>query len=64
MPGLLEDWSHLIEHDQYYIENIKNYQNFKKDLRDLSEYIDRRNKTTNYPFESFNPKYMQCSIST
>lgn len=63
MPGLLEDWSHLIERDQYYIENMKNYQNFKKDLQDLVEYIDRRNKTANYPFESFNPKYMQCSIS-
>jgi hypothetical protein len=64
MPGLLEDWSHLIEHDQYYNENFKNYRDFKRELRALSADIDERNKRRNYPFESFNPKYMECSTST
>jgi hypothetical protein len=63
MPGLLQDWSHIIEHDQYYSENLKNYRNFKRDLRELSGKIDFLNKTRNYPFESFNPKYMRCSTS-
>jgi len=63
MPGLLEDWSHLIEHDQNYGENLKNYRNFKRELRELSAKIDSRNKTRNYPFESFNPKFMECSTS-
>jgi hypothetical protein len=63
MPGLLEDWSHLIDHDQNYSENLKNYKKFKKNLQDLSEDIDRRNEKRNYPFQSFNPKYMECSTS-
>jgi hypothetical protein len=63
MPGLLEDWSHIIEHDEYYRENLKNYRSFKRELRELSRKIDSLNKTRNYPFESFNPKYMECSTS-
>jgi hypothetical protein len=63
MPGLLEDWSHLIDHDQNYQDNLKNYKKFKRDLQDLSEDIDRRNEIRNYPFQSFNPKYMECSTS-
>jgi hypothetical protein len=63
MPGLLEDWSHLIEYGQHYLENLDNYRDFKNQLRKLSRDIDCRNKTRYYPFESFNPKYMECSTS-
>ncbi|UJR18088.1 hypothetical protein I4U23_004988 [Adineta vaga] len=63
MPGLLEDWSHLIEHDQNYQKNLKNYQEFKNDLRNLSKDIDQRNKTRKYPFQSFNPRFIECSAS-
>ncbi|CAF1271042.1 unnamed protein product [Adineta steineri] len=63
MPGLLEDWSHLIERNQYYSKNLENYETFKQDLKDLSKDIDDRNKIRNYPFQSFNPKYMECSTS-
>lgn len=63
MPGLLEDWSHLIERDQFYSDNIQNYRNFKNELRNLVDEIDRRNQTRNYPFQSFNPKFMECSTS-
>ncbi|UJR19786.1 hypothetical protein I4U23_022920 [Adineta vaga] len=63
MPGLLEDWNHLIKHNQYYEKNLKNYENFKHQLRNLSKDIDQRNKTRKYPFESFNPKYLECSAS-
>lgn len=63
MPGILEDWSHLIEHDQYYTDNLKNYEMFKQDLQELSRDIDIRNTIRKYPFQSFNPKYMECSTS-
>ena len=63
MPGLLEDWSHLIDRSQFYEKNLKNYQDFKQKLIDLSKEIGRRNKIRNYPFESFNPKFMECSTS-
>ncbi|CAF1104185.1 unnamed protein product [Didymodactylos carnosus] len=63
MPGILEDWSHLIDHDEHYHKNLKNYQDFKYQLQKLSEDIDSRNKIRNYPFESFNPKYIECSTS-
>ncbi|CAF1427665.1 unnamed protein product [Adineta ricciae] len=63
MPGLLEDWSHLIERNQYYEKNLVNYENFKNELKNLSQDIDHRNKTRKYPFESFNPKFIECSAS-
>ncbi|CAF0840551.1 unnamed protein product [Rotaria sordida] len=63
MPGLLEDWSHLIERNRYYSQNLQNYQTFKKELKELSNDIDSRNKIRKYPFQSFNPKYMECSTS-
>jgi hypothetical protein len=63
MPGILEDWGHLIQHKQYYKENFKNYQDFKNELRKLSEDIEYRNKKRRYPFQSFNPKYIECSAS-
>ncbi len=63
MPGLLEDWSHLIEHDHNYDENLKNYRNFKRELRALSQDINCHNKVRIDPFESFNLKYMKCSRS-
>lgn len=63
MPGILEDWSHLIERNRYYSENLNSYRTFKKRLQDLSENIDARNKIRKYPFQSFNPKYIECSTS-
>jgi hypothetical protein len=63
MPGILEDWTHLIQHNQYYKENFKNYQNFNSELKKLSQDIDYRNKIRKYPFQSFNPKYIECSAS-
>ena len=63
MPGILEDWSHLIEKNEFYEKNMQNYQVFKEELKNLSEKIDSRNKIRNYPFQSFNPKYIECSTS-
>jgi hypothetical protein len=64
MPGILEDWSHLIPHNQHFADNLENYQIFKQELQKLSVNIDSRNKIRNYPFQSFNPKYIDCSTST
>ena len=63
MPGLLEDWSHLIERDEFYTENLENYRKFKDDLHNLADEIDHRNEKRNYPFQSLNPKNMECSTS-
>ncbi|CAF4617124.1 unnamed protein product [Rotaria sp. Silwood1] len=63
MPGILEDWSHLIERNRYYSKNLHNYQTFKQELQELSKDIDSRNKIRKYPFQSFNPKYIECSTS-
>lgn len=63
MPNLFDNWTHLIGHDEFYLNNLHNYENFKRDLEELSQEIDSRNKIRNYPFESFNPKFMDCSTS-
>lgn len=79
MPGLMEDWSHLIprvpsdsEKDETYSsmteEDVKshldNYHLFKNQLTELIEKIDERHrKPDNFPFQSFNPSYMECSVS-
>ncbi|CAF1644988.1 unnamed protein product, partial [Adineta ricciae] len=63
MPGIMEDWSHLIEHNQDYEKNLKNYHDFKSQLRKLSKCVDERNKTRRYPFQSFNPRFIECSTS-
>ncbi|CAF1436727.1 unnamed protein product [Adineta ricciae] len=63
MPGIMEDWSHLIEHNQDYEKNLKNYQDFKSQLRKLSKRVDESNKTRRYPFQSFNPRFIECSTS-
>ena len=60
MPGLLEDWSHLIEHSE---QNLVNYRKFKAELEELSAEIDSRNRVRTFPFQSFNPRYMECSTS-
>jgi len=63
MPGLLEDWSHLIPHDNHYDKNRQNYEQFRKDLLALSHSIDQKNLERDYPFQSINPRFMECSLS-
>eukprot|EP01119_Soliformovum_irregulare_P022296 TRINITY_DN759_c0_g1_i1.p1 TRINITY_DN759_c0_g1~~TRINITY_DN759_c0_g1_i1.p1 ORF type:complete len:1432 (-),score=425.71 TRINITY_DN759_c0_g1_i1:53-4348(-) len=67
MPGILEDWSHLFDvgnpSDPIYQKNLSNYIQFKTELHKLSEEIDELNKIRRFPFQSFNPKNMETSVS-
>ncbi|CAF1412324.1 unnamed protein product [Adineta ricciae] len=79
MPGLMEDWSHLIPpmatdnqdgalqpittEDQVQ-SHLDNYHLFKHQLTELMEQIDARHHEPGvFPFESFNPGFMECSVS-
>ena len=62
MPKLLQDWSHLIK-DKAHLEI---YTQYKQELEQLSKHIDRKNGDTSlrrYPFQSFNPKHLETSVS-
>eukprot|EP01084_Bolivina_argentea_P092105 165745_1 len=62
-PLLMDDWSHLIQNDKYYTK-IKNiYDEWHKDLINLSNKIDEKNKTRIFPTQSMNPRVMECSVS-
>ena len=79
MPGLMEDWSHLIprvttdsQHDkppsniteEQVKSHLDNYYLFKQQLTELAEKIDVRHRISDtFPFESFNPRFMECSVS-
>jgi hypothetical protein len=79
MPGLTEDWSHLIPRvatdsregkppstmtEEQVKSHLDNYYLFQQQLTERSEKIDARNRMPdNFPFESFNPRFMECSVS-
>ncbi|UJR34850.1 hypothetical protein I4U23_027631 [Adineta vaga] len=79
MPGLMEDWSHLIpridsdnqinkfsliKSEQEVQSHLDNYYLFKYQLNQRSIQIDQRHQTSNtFPFQSFNPRFMECSVS-
>jgi hypothetical protein len=65
MPGILEDWSHLIPDttDSQLNRNIDLYFDFKEKLLALSEEVDKRNARTSMPCNSFNARNIQCSVS-
>ena len=68
MPGLLEDWSHLVPHNDGSLSHahLLNYRKFRLQLVLLSRHIDRLNADRNarrYPFQSFNPRFMEVSVS-
>ena len=79
MPGLMEDWSHLIprvatdsQHDEspsnmteeQVKSHLDNHYFFKQQLTERTEKIDARHRISDtFPFESFNPRFMECSVS-
>ena len=79
MPGLMEDWSHLIPRvstdnregkppstmtEEQVKSHLDNYHLFKQQLAERSERIDARHRMPDvFPFESFNPRLMECSLS-
>lgn len=80
MPGLMEDWTHLIPRsptdnrdgcplttiltDEDVKSHLDNYYLFKYQLSERAKKIDQRHKSqTAFPFQSFNPRLMECSVS-
>ena len=62
MPKVLQDWSHLIQ-DKAHLDI---YAKYKEELKQLSKDIDRKNNDKSlrrYPFENFNPKNLETSVS-
>ena len=79
MPGLMEDWSHLIPRvatdtpsgkpsvsmtEEQVRSHLDNYHLFKQQLTERTEKIDERHRRPDtFPFQSFNPSFMECSVS-
>ena len=79
MPGLMDDWAHLIprsstdshEKNPSSIKteadvksHLDNYYLFKQQLIERVDKIDQRHQNSNsFPFQSFNPRQMECSVS-
>ncbi|CAF0797658.1 unnamed protein product [Adineta steineri] len=79
MPGLMEDWSHLIPRvatdnhedklpsiitEEQVKSHLDNYYLFKHQLTERMEKIDKRHRMPDtFPFQSFNPSFMECSVS-
>ena len=61
---LLSDWSHLLK-DKYGFDETdrNNYKIFKEELVMFAKKIEDRNKETEYKSNSFNPNYLQVSVS-
>jgi len=80
MPGLIEDWTHLIPRsttddnrekcpstitsEDEVKSHLDNYYLFKNQLSERAKKIDQRHKNQDaFPFQSFNPRLMECSVS-
>jgi hypothetical protein len=63
MPSILDDFTHLLLHDEHYEAVLKVYEQFNQDLRRLSHEIDERNKVRKWPCNAFNPRFLTTSVS-
>ena len=67
MPKLINDWSHIhnyLQKDKTKYNKVKKVlNNFINELTDLSDKIDKLNSSREIAFNSFNPKYLECSVS-
>jgi len=61
-PALLSDFDHLLPKPRR-AEAKAVLDRFMADLRALSESIDARNTASEHPYNSFNPTYLECSVS-
>jgi len=61
MPGITQDFSHILPLGDGHLQN---YQQFRKGLHDLVGAIDARNKYfRDWPLLSFNPRNIELSVS-
>jgi hypothetical protein len=63
MPSILDDFTHLLLHDEHYEAAVVVYEQFNQDLRRLSHDIDERNKVRKWPCNAFNPRFLTSSVS-
>ncbi len=72
MPDLLGDWSHLhahlaTENDAQHKAMLECLNVWQTELKDFSRTVDERNVARKaagrQPFDAFNPKLMDCSVS-
>ena len=56
----MSDWKHLLPDHE---EAIKLYDNLMEDLNEISASVDARNEERPHKSESFNPKFLETSVS-
>ena len=59
-PLLMDDWSHLLPDEE---EIMRLYNELKVELDEISRKVDKANETRPHACQSFNPKYLECSVS-
>lgn len=59
MPGLSDDFSHIFDNEADKILAV----DFNNALKELSETINERNKTREYPFYGSHPNFLEISMS-
>ena len=66
-PPLIGDFTHLFNHftnNDKKKEMLIHLNTFQNDLKQLSQQIDNLNQTNRkWPFQSTNPKNLECSVS-
>ncbi len=58
-PQLIEDFTHIALDTR----GQQLFRDFQKDLVALSAEIDRKNETRRFPYNMFNPRFLECSVS-
>ena len=63
-PDISGDWSHLFQDKYGFNDNDRNnYKEFRNSLKLFQLVIEKRNAESKYKSNSFNPKYIQTSVS-
>ena len=63
MPSILGDLTHMLLNDDKREITVNIYEQFNKDLRQLSKEIDEKNKKRKWPCNAFNPRLLTTSVS-
>jgi len=62
-PLLMDDWTHLILHDNRYNETRHVLDSFQQELAALSERVDELNTLRRFKVNAFNPRIVASSVS-
>jgi Ca2+-binding EF-hand superfamily protein len=62
-PRLLNDWKHLLLHDEHHATTSQIFDTLQSDLRQFSQTLDARNEKRRFPCNAFNPKTMVAAVS-